>query len=145
VSKNRLDIVRYQEDIHDLLKTSDEGGGNEKTAPLMIHSGSELLSLDADHVSHIDFFNEVTPIPGSEDWMLGVCQTKGRVVVVIDWAAFQGAPKIRNGKLVVFKKIDIALLANIDSESRAASQEFPLAQLIERFNINNEARNAQPQ
>jgi chemotaxis signal transduction protein len=145
VSKNRLDIVRYQEDIHDLLQNSAKQGSDEKTAPLLIQSGDEFLSLDADNVSHIDFFTEVTPIPGSEDWMLGVCQTKGRVVVVVDFAAYQGAPKVRNGKLVVFKKHDIALLANIDSESQTAAHEFPLAQLLERVNSNNDMRTAPTQ
>jgi chemotaxis signal transduction protein len=145
VSKNRLDIVRYQEAIHDLLQNSTKHGSDEKTAPLLIQSGDGFLSLDADNVSHIDFFTEVTPIPGSEDWMLGVCQTKGRVVVVVDFAAYQGAPKVRNGKLVVLKRHDIALLANIDSESQTAAHEFPLAQLLERVNSNNDMRTAPTQ
>jgi chemotaxis signal transduction protein len=145
VSNNRLDIVRYQEDIHALLKSSGQQG-DEKTAPLLIQSGDDFLSLDADNVSHIDFFTEVTPIPGAEDWVLGVCQTKGRVVVVVDFASFQGVQKSRNGKLIVLKRHDIAFLAEIDSNGNSASQKFPFDQLVQRVNSSsNELRAPQGQ
>lgn len=134
MTRTRLDIVGYQQEIHTLLaqsgQSTDEGGRRT----LRIKSNGESFGIDADRISHIDFLQDITPLPGAQSWMLGVCHTKGRVVLVIDAAVANGGDRTSGGKLICLKGRDFAILAELDDEQSADSvvPELELDQMLLR-------------
>lgn len=128
----RLDIVGYQQEIHTLLAQSRQSTQEGGRRTLRIKSNGVSFGIDADRISHIDFLQEITPLPGAQSWMLGVCQTKGRVVLVIDAAVVNGGERTRGGKLICLKGRDFAILAELDDEQSANSvvPELELDQML---------------
>ena len=126
----RLDVIGYQQEIHRLL--SDTSSLDSKAAEITLRAGDELYEIDSSQISHIDFPSDFTPIPGAQRWVVGVCHSKGRVVVVIDFAIMQGLPKTKNGRLLVLKSRDIALMAEIETAATGLRKPFPLTEVIDR-------------
>jgi purine-binding chemotaxis protein CheW len=62
----------------------------------------EQYALAVDHVTEVVVLDELTPIPGAPEWMLGVCNLRGEVLSVVDLAAVLGLPGAhRPARLVV--------------------------------------------
>ena len=107
----KLDIVEYQRELNRVLVDSDE---KTESLSIRIYIGQETYHVDASVVSHIDQVREITPLPGTQPWVLGATSTNGRVVIAVDPSLMRTGKPTQNGLLIVLKNSDMALVGVID-------------------------------
>src|SRR5579884_1266682 len=61
---------------------------------LLFALGSVTCALPASSVQGVERIPEVTPVPNTADWVVGVAQVWGAIFSVVDLAAFVGLPPL---------------------------------------------------
>jgi purine-binding chemotaxis protein CheW len=75
-----------------LAQVPPEHETGEQISLLLARLGRELYGLDARHVTRIEPVAHLTPVPRVPKWVAGVTNVRGRVLSVVDLAAFLGLP-----------------------------------------------------
>lgn len=87
--------------------------------------------IPADAVQNVARFADVTPVPNTVDWVLGVVQLRGSIISVVDLPAYLGLPAIaataRSRLLVVgYRGMTIGFAVDAVLETRADSSGMHL-------------------
>jgi purine-binding chemotaxis protein CheW len=74
------------------LATSKPGAPIGAPQHLLFAVGEVICALPAESVQGVERVTEVTPVPNTAPWLLGVVQVWGSIVSVVDLQAFLGLP-----------------------------------------------------
>lgn len=97
-----LDDLEQEVERHPL---SDDSGGLEPSGPrfLVCESAHRLLAVELEAVRSVDLMVEVTPLPRSPTWLLGVVSSRGAILPVFSLADLLGVEGEPLTRLVVVK------------------------------------------
>ena len=112
------------EQLNDLTRMIGVDPAAERVPQLILFLlGTVECALPADAVQGIERITEITPIPNTAPWVLGVVQVWGSIVSVVDLRTFFGLtpepPSSRNRLLVLtLKDMTIGFLVDFVTEMR---------------------------
>ena len=95
---------------------------------LIFHLGGERYALETNRVREVYPLRDLTPLPCTPPFVLGVVNVRGRVVPVIDIKRFFGLPEqgltdLHRIILVSSRDIELGLLADVMSDVRAIAAD----------------------
>ncbi len=76
-----MDEANVLAEVTDVLQ---EGRDTQKDKYVTFKSGSEHFALKIEYVSEIIVYQDITPIPESEDFIKGLINLRGKIIPVID-------------------------------------------------------------
>ena len=112
------------EQLNDLTRMIGVDPAAERVPQLILFLlGTVECALPADAVQGIERITEITPIPNTAPWVLGVVQVWGAIVSVVDLRAFFGLtpePRSTRNRLLVLtlKDMTIGFLVDFVTEMR---------------------------
>lgn len=112
------------EQLNDLTRMIGVDPAAERAPQLVIFLlGNAECALPAEAVQGIERISEITPVPNTAPWVLGVVQVWGTIVSVVDLRAFFGLPSepvsSRSRLLVLtLKDMTIGFLVDVVTEMR---------------------------
>ena len=92
MAKTRLNLQAYQQDILARLKYSSEHAGSVAASKLgvLVNGMQWLVSLD--DVSEVIALPEITRVPLTQSWFMGIANVRGNLYALTDLADFFGYP-----------------------------------------------------
>lgn len=111
--EGRVDIAAYQRALSEKLATADTFAS--ASTPIDVVAGGKTHRIPSATVDFVEDIPAITPVPGKEPFVLGVCRVRGRVLHVLDLAVALGAPRRQGGRIIAFKGRDVALVAPLAS------------------------------
>jgi purine-binding chemotaxis protein CheW len=109
VLKNRADILSQ-------FLANEETG--EKLEMVIFQLGSDYFALDAHYIDEIRGLTEITPVPCTPDYILGICTIRGNVYSVLDIRNFFNAedqPVTDTSMLIIVASRDFHACVLVDS------------------------------
>lgn len=111
-------------------ETGEEGAAGESAEVVEILLAGERYAVESGYVREVYPLREITGLPGTPPFVLGVTNVRGRVVAVNDLRRFFGLPETRlteNGKLVILRhdRMELGVLA----DAVLGARPLPLAEL----------------
>lgn len=115
----KLNTVAYQHEISALMAAAK--GSTVAAEPISVVSANKVYRIDAQWVDFLEPMPAVTPLPRTENFVLGACHARGRVLTVLDLALARGE-KVRpkNTKLIALRGRDLALCAPLATQNEIA-------------------------
>lgn len=117
--------------LGDLSRSFGLGEAGERVQQhILFLLGDAECALPADAVQGVERIADITPVPNTVDWVLGVVQVWGSIVSVVDLRAFLGVPTApltsRSRLLVVTRaEMTIGLVVDTVTEMRPLSSFGP--------------------
>jgi purine-binding chemotaxis protein CheW len=127
--------VPNPEQLNDLTRMIGVDPAAERVPQLILFLlGTVECALPADAVQGIERITEITPIPNTAPWVLGVVQVWGSIVSVVDLRTFFGLtpepPSSRNRLLVLtLKDMTIGFLVDFVTEMRPTDNTIAMDDL----------------
>ncbi len=78
-----------------LAKVPQDEDEGEQLSLVLIQLGKEVYALEAQYVLDIRPVIQITPVPRTPDWMVGVVNLRGRIISVLDIYAFLNLPSLK--------------------------------------------------
>lgn len=101
---SRLGKLReFQENLAQRLR--EAGAGAPSSACLAVEAGGEGWRIRLDETAEVLPVPEITTVPLCRPWFIGLANVHGKLVSVVDFAAFSGAeptPRSSEARVVVF-------------------------------------------
>lgn len=111
MARTRLNLHAYQQEILARLKESTEGGGAKAVSKLGISINGLNWLVALDDVSEVLPLPEITRVPQTQSWFMGMANVRGNLYALSDLAAYLGYPATRIGSdsriLLVHPKFDV--------------------------------------
>ncbi|HEY8354826.1 MAG TPA: chemotaxis protein CheW [Methylophilaceae bacterium] len=111
MARTRLDLHAYQQEILARLKESAEGGGVKAASRLGISINGQNWLVSLDDISEVLPMPEITPVPQTKSWFMGMTNVRGNLYALSDLAAYLGYPATKVDAncriLLVHPKFDI--------------------------------------
>ncbi|TYT75338.1 chemotaxis protein CheW [Desulfobotulus mexicanus] len=63
--------------------------------------GETLCGIDILNIKEMNNHTEITPVPGSEDWLVGVMNLRGRILTVMDMGLRLGLLPVKDSRTLV--------------------------------------------
>jgi twitching motility protein PilI len=112
----KVSLRDFQQDLVERLKGAAESGA--PSARLGVQCGAENLLLRLDEAGEVLPVPDVSPVPLTRPWFLGLANIRGNLHSVVDFALFMGGeatPRTADSRIVLVAehyKINAALLIN---------------------------------
>ena len=111
-------------------ETSQERIEGERAEVVEILLAGERYAVESGYVGEVYPLKEVTKLPGTPPFVLGITNVRGRIVAVNDLRRFFGLPETRptgDGKLVIFRhdQMEFGVLA----DAVIGMRSIPIAEL----------------
>ncbi len=109
ILKNRADI---------LSRIYDKETTGENIELIVFQLGTDLFAIDALHTDEIRALTEITPVPCTPDYILGICTIRGNIYSVLDIRNFFNAedqPVTENSMLIIVSSKDFHSCVLVDS------------------------------
>lgn len=107
--------------IQNNLAVAHEASGLVEPQDMIKHVsfelGDETYAINAAHVNEVLRYTEITPVPGSAYFILGIINLRGNVVTVIDARTVFGLPTLEhtlNSRIIVVEIEDFVLGILVD-------------------------------
>jgi twitching motility protein PilI len=111
MARTRLNLHAYQQEILARLKESVEGGGAKAASKLGVSINGQNWLLALDDVSEVLPIPEITRVPQTQSWFMGMANVRGNLYALSDLAAYLGyqATRIASDSriLLVHPKFDV--------------------------------------
>lgn len=113
LGERRVDIAAYQRGLSEKLAKADTFAAT--ATPIEVVAGDAVHRIASSAVDFVEDLPAITPVPGKEPFVLGVCRVRGRVLYVLDLATALSAPRRQGARIIAFKGRDVALVAPLAS------------------------------
>jgi chemotaxis signal transduction protein len=109
-----FDPVAYQHELDEKIARAKETPQN--ASAISVVAGQSVYNIDPQTVDFVDQVPSITPMPRTDNFVMGACHARGRMLKVLDLAAALGEARAHLGKLIAFKGRDIAIYAPLATE-----------------------------
>lgn len=115
--------------------SSDEAGG-EIIEVVELLLGGEAYGVESSYVREVHPLKEITPLPGTPSFVLGLINVRGQIVSVVDLRRFFGLPEMNitpSSKVVIVSNdmMEFGILADAVSGVRAMQLEAIQTSLLQ--------------
>lgn len=111
MARSRLNLHAYQQEILARLKESAEGGSAKAVSKLGVSINGQNWLVALDDVSEVLPLPQITVVPQTKSWFMGMTNVRGNLYALSDLAAFLGYPAtkvdVNSRILLVHPKFDI--------------------------------------
>jgi purine-binding chemotaxis protein CheW len=110
------EVLKNRSDILSQLQASEETG--EKIELVIFQLNTDFFALDVHHIDEIRGLTEITPVPCTPDYILGICTIRGNIYSVIDIRNFFNAedqPVTDASMLIIVASMDFHACVLVDS------------------------------
>lgn len=95
MARTRLNLHAYQQEILARLKESAEGGSVKAVSKLGVSINGQNWLIALDDVSEVLPLPEITRVPQTQTWFMGMANVRGNLYALSDLAAYLGYPATR--------------------------------------------------